>query len=270
MGRLRAILPLCLCLFPCLTQGQAEELHLSVIVVYNNVPHNEKLTTAWGMSCVIEGMDKTILLDTGGDGAILLSNMRQLGIDRNTIDVVFISHRHNDHIGGLWRFLAMSDGVSVYVPKSFPRDLKRRVRAEGASLVSVDDFAQVFSGVYSTGEMPAPQRGVGEQSLIIDTPRGLVVITGCAHPGVVDTVKRARGLLNKDVYMLLGGFHLASHTDQEVAEITRELRELGVRKVGPSHCTGERATELLREAWGDDFLDFGCGARIEVTTTQSR
>ncbi len=256
-------------LFFTFTEGETKGAKLSFSVVYNNVPYDTNLTTAWGMACHIEGMEKTILFDTGGDGSILLSNMKKVGINPKGVDIVFLSHIHGDHVGGLGRFLEINNDVGVYLPESFPKELQSKVREQGAEVFSIHDFVEICENVYSTGEMSGSRGGIEEQSLIIDTPKGLIVVTGCAHPGVVKIVRRSHELLKHRVYLVLGGFHLMAYSESEVEEIIKELKELGVEKVGPSHCTGGRPIELFREAWGEDFFDLGCGATIDVDMEES-
>ena len=89
-------------------------------IVYDNNPGRGDLTPAWGFACVVGGLGKTILFDTGGDGRILLANLRKLGLDPNQIDAVVISHIHGDHTGGLASFLRLRRGVPVYTPTGFP------------------------------------------------------------------------------------------------------------------------------------------------------
>ncbi|MDO9575399.1 MAG: MBL fold metallo-hydrolase, partial [bacterium] len=220
------------------------------------------LITAWGFSCLIDLKDKSILFDTGGDGSILLDNMKKLKINPKKIDIIVLSHIHSDHTGGLWSFLEQNKDIVVYLPASFPEDLKNRIKKTGAKFISVQKHTKIYGNVYSTGELG--RIGLKEQSLIIDTPKGLIVVTGCAHPGIVNIVKKAKELLNKNIYLVLGGFHLMSYSEKEVKEIIKDLEELGVLKIAPSHCTGGRPIELFREAWGENFLDLGCGAVFEM------
>ena len=93
---------------------------LKLTIVYDNNPYREGLETRWGFSCLVEGLERTILFDVGGEGAVLLRNMAKLEIDPNTIDVVILSHIHYDHIGGLSEFLEQNPDVVVYMPSSFP------------------------------------------------------------------------------------------------------------------------------------------------------
>ena len=170
--------------------------NLSITVSYDNNPYKERLTTAWGFSCVIRGTEKTILFDTGGDGSILLTNMEKLGIDPKEIDLVVLSHIHGDHVGGLSRFLEKNPEVVVYLPKSFPKGFKDGVKEYGAKIVEVQGPLKICEEVYSTGELGT---WIKEQSLIIYTEKGLIVITGCAHPGIVKIVDKAKDLVKDDV-----------------------------------------------------------------------
>ena len=245
----------------CSAPGSAEPSTLKLTVVFNNVSYNQRLETAWGFACVIEGLQKNVLFDTGGNGRILLSNMKILDIDPAIIDLVVLSHFHGDHTNGLESFLRVNPGVTVYMPESFPDSFQASVGTLGADVIPVGGPLKIFDIVHTTGEMGS---SIIEQSLILDTSKGLVVITGCAHPGIVDIVKKAGQLLDKEIYLVIGGFHLNQMTAEQVREIIREFKELGVKKVGPTHCTGDQAIALFRQAWGDDYVESGCGAVIEL------
>ena len=103
-----------------------------------------------------------------------------------------------------------------------------------------------------------------EQFLVLDTTEGLVVVTGCAHPGIVEIVKKARLIFFKDVYLVLGGFHLLDLSDSKIQEKIQQLKDLGVRRVGASHCTGDKAIELFKQEFGDNFVKIGVG-RIGIS-----
>jgi 7,8-dihydropterin-6-yl-methyl-4-(beta-D-ribofuranosyl)aminobenzene 5'-phosphate synthase len=105
---------------------------------------------------------------------------------------------------------------------------------------------------------------IPEQALVLEAAPGNVVITGCAHPGIVEIVRRARELHGPEVHMVLGGFHLGWTSESEIRTIIAELRDLGVDKVGPSHCTGDLAIRLFREEYGDDFVELGTGRVVVV------
>jgi 7,8-dihydropterin-6-yl-methyl-4-(beta-D-ribofuranosyl)aminobenzene 5'-phosphate synthase len=234
---------------------------LRISIVFNNVPSASGLQTAWGFAAVVEGLEKTLLFDTGGDGALLLANMKEMGIDPEMIDGVFLSHAHGDHAGGLDRFLRRNPSVTVFMPASFPRRFQRAAAEAGGYVVTISAATKLFEGTYSTGPMG---RATEEQALVLDTPKGLVIMTGCAHPGIVDVAREAKRQRGKEVRLLMGGFHLLRHSKSRIRATIDALEALGVVQVAPSHCTGDRATAMFRKAWGKDFLDGGCGAVIEL------
>ena len=240
---------------------QAEASLIRLSVIFNNVSFDTCLKTSWGFSCLIEGTKDTILFDTGDQGDILLYNMKRMNIDPMGIDIVFLSHAHADHTGGLEALLKKNNRVTVYLPESFPISFKQTVKTYGASVKAVDGPIQILDHVYSSGKMGDP---IKEQALILKTPDGVAVITGCAHPGIANVVGKAKDLFNDDFCLVMGGFHLRGMTDPQIREIIRKLKQLGVDKIAPSHCTGEKAIDLFRKSWRDNFLEGGAGAIIEL------
>lgn len=234
---------------------------LRITVVYNNITHTPGLTTAWGFAAVIEDGADVVLFDTGGDGPTLLANMERLGIAPDSIGAVVLSHIHADHTGGLEAFLARRPDVTIYMPQSFPAAFRRSVEQRGARVEVVRERRHLFGNLYSTGELGD---GMIEQALIVDAASGLVVITGCAHPGIFKIARAACMYLGKDIYLLMGGFHLLGLPPEQLRGTVAALRQLGVRKVAPSHCTGDTAIALFRDKWEKDFIEGGCGAVIDV------
>lgn len=231
-----------------------------ITVIFNNIPQADELQTGWGFACLVEGFEQTILFDTGSDGRVLLANMNHLGIDPQAIDAVVLSHSHSDHIGGLDAFLKQNPAVTVFLPRSFPQTVRRHLTDMRIRTVLVSEPMRLFEGVHSSGEMGD---GIKEQALILDTAKGLVIITGCAHPGVAHIVAAARHYLNKDIFLLMGGFHLAGLSHHQLTDCLQTLRSLGVKKVAPSHCTGAAAIASFAAIWGNNFIPGGCGAVIQ-------
>lgn len=100
---------------------------------------------------------------------------------------------------------------------------------------------------------------IKEQTLILDTSRGLVIIAGCAHPGIVGILEKARLMTGRPIEAVLGGFHLLQKGDEEIGRIIARFKELGVARVGVSHCTGDKAIAMFRDAYKDRFIELGAG-----------
>jgi 7,8-dihydropterin-6-yl-methyl-4-(beta-D-ribofuranosyl)aminobenzene 5'-phosphate synthase len=231
---------------------------VTLTIVYDNLPLDTRLKTAWGFACLVEIGETTVLFDTGGDGPTLMGNLAALGFDPRRIDAVVLSHIHTDHIGGLDALLAVNDLATVFVPRSFPDEFKARV-SKRAPVIQVREPMTITENIHTTGEVDG---AIIEQALIVQTNKGLVVITGCAHPGIVEIVRRAK--VYGDVYLVMGGFHLGDKKAAEVETVIAELKRLGVRQVAPSHCTGEAAIRQFSAAFGADFIQAGAGLRIAI------
>jgi 7,8-dihydropterin-6-yl-methyl-4-(beta-D-ribofuranosyl)aminobenzene 5'-phosphate synthase len=236
------------------------QMPLTITIVYDNNAYDSRLRTAWGFAALVEYRGQILLFDTGGDAPTLLSNMAALGIEPASIGAVVLSHIHGDHTGGLTGLLAAGAHPTVYVPPSFPSDFKQQVGGI-APVVEVTPGQQIGDGIYTTGEMEGPP---AEQALVLQTPSGLAVVTGCAHPGVVQMVEKAGELLDGEIYLVLGGFHLGSKSEPEIAAIIADFRRLGVQKVAPCHCTGDRARAAFAQEYGDDYVAAGAGRVITV------
>ncbi len=239
---------------------------VQITVVCDNYEQVAGLETSWGFACVIDTPQKSILFDTSGDGAILLSNLEKLDIAPQDIDVVVISHDHWDHTGGLSDFLARNSQLPVYVVTAFSRGTKRLIEAAGGQLVEVSQPREIAPGVFSTGQVPgAPS----EQALVVQTDEGLVVVTGCAHPGVVNMVRAAMKVCEGRVHLVMGGFHMAQSSARQIHAVIDQLQELGVQKAAPCHCSGDQTRQLFAEELGEDFIGVGVGAGLKFSCSHN-
>jgi len=175
---------------------------MKITIVYDNNAR-EGLKSGWGFSCFIED-DKKILFDTGDDSEKLLFNMEKLDIKLEDIDVIVLSHEHWDHAGGLNGLLEIIPKVRVIKPNEF------------------SEVKKITEEIYSTGKLD----GIAEeQSLIVKTEKGNIVITGCAHPGLKKIIEKASSL--GKIYGIIGGFHGFKEFDF--------LK--GIKLIAPCHCT---------------------------------
>ncbi len=237
---------------------------IRITTLYDNFVYDRGLQSDWGFSALIETEERMLLFDTGADGAILLSNMAALGIDPTQIDAVIFSHLHSDHTGGAKALYAA--GVrpeAIYVLPSFPAAFKRRT-SQIAQVIEIAPGLQLAPGVVSTGELltsPIP-----EHALVIDTPNGALLLTGCAHPGIVPLTREATALSALPVRLVMGGFHLLNTPPDSIAAIINDLRDLGVTHVAPTHCTGGYAISQFMNTFGNDCIRLGVGRVLEFAT----
>lgn len=224
----------------------------------------ERFIRRWGVSFLI---DEDVLFDTFGDPGVLLSNMRKFNIDDAKIKHIVLSHDDWDHIAGLWYLIDKRKDITVYICPGFKQEIKDRIASFGVRIVEVEPFTMIKEDVFSSGQIQGfcVGRSIFEQALVVKFLKNLTIVTGCSHPGIVniiDVVKKH--FLKERVSFLLGGFHLKDNTDETNMRIIKDLRELGVRKIAPMHCTGKRATEAMRGAFGYGFERVKEGDTIEL------
>lgn len=213
---------------------------MRITVLYDNTVYRQDLTADWGFSCLVEippqGGTK-ILFDTGTKGSVLLSNMDKLNIDPRSIDEVFISHAHFDHVGGLSAFLNVKSDVTIYVPRSISG-------VHGVNrVVSVSEPLKIYEDVFSTGELDSI-----EQSMAVKTDKGAVLIVGCSHPKMAHILEAASQF--GKVYAIVGGLHGFSDFDL--------FRDLDL--IYPAHCTQHKAK--IRSLFPEKYIDGGVGKII--------
>lgn len=213
----------------------------------------------WGFSCLIDLGHRKILFDTGANQEAFFSNLQKLNIQWNEITDVVFSHKHADHVAGFLEVLGkLKEGTRLFLPKGFPcKGLPPHVQTE-----IVADFAEIGPQVYSL----VLKGGffLYEQALIVQTEKGLVVITGCAHPGIVNLLEAAKDRLGKPIYLVLGGFHLFRKSRQSVTKIIDKLKSMEVDRVAPCHCSGDAAIAQFQEAYRDHFCKIGTGTVLTL------
>lgn len=213
---------------------------MKITIIYDNTVYKKGLRADWGFACLVE-VENTpkILFDTGADGSILLSNMKKLNIDPNSVDVIFISHAHFDHTGGLSAFLNVNSDVKLYAPASF-RGVRR-----AKEVISVSDFMQIHENVFSTGELDNI-----EQSMAVKTDKGIVLIVGCSHPNMAHILDAASQF--GEVYAIVGGLH--GFTQYELFK--------DFQLICPTHCTQHKAE--IKSLYEKATIEGGAGRVIKL------
>ena len=235
---------------------------IKITVVYDNWSYAPGMFTDWGFACLVQGLQQNLLFDSGRIASTFMSNLYKLGIDHQRIDTALISHEHHDHIGGLPKLAQTRPGMKVYLHASFSSGYKKLLRGRKAEVVEMGPPGIICSHAASTGEMHS--RIKNEHSLVVRTDKGAIVITGCAHPGILDIVQRARSLAGQDILLVMGGFHLLHDSASSIRKIIDGFQQAGVRYVAPSHCSGEEARNLFAEAYGHRYIRSGAGRVIDA------
>jgi len=212
---------------------------MKLTILYDNESRNDDLKSDWGFSCLIECCGINLLFDTGKNGALLLENMKILGIDPASIHEVFISHVHFDHIGGLSSFLNENGSTKVYAPSAL------RGIGPAREVVYVDRPMQLNQYFYTTGLLNSV-----EQSLAIQTEKGVVVVVGCSHPGVESILSSV--MPYGKLYALIGGLH--GFKEFESIEM--------LKLICPTHCT-QHISEI-KSLYPEKYVQGGVGEVIEI------
>ncbi len=199
----------------------------------------------------------------------MINNMRRLAIEPYSVDVVVLSHIHKYHPDELGDFLKENSNVTVYLSVSLPKEFKDYTRDFGAKVIDVEESCQICENVYSSGQLGEV---IKEHSLIVRTDKGLVIVTGCAHPGITNVVSTAKELMQDDILLVMGGFHdenrplpLEWATKDKLEEIISAFKQLGVQYVGPCHCSGKRVRDLFKRHYGRKYIDISTGKVIALT-----
>lgn len=234
---------------------------VTVKVVYDNYVKVDGLKSDWGYSIVIEGLEKEILFDAGTKPDIFKFNFNKMGIDAQKIDLIVFSHEHGDHTEGLPAFIQMKTNIPVLIPFSFSDQFKSKMVSSGLTPVLVKEPAKICENLYTSGEFAYE---IPEQALVLNTKDGLVVMTGCSHPGIVEMLKKIKSAFNKNIYMVFGGFHLLDKSEEEMNRIIAELKSIGITKCGATHCTGDEQIQMIKDAFGTNFVELGAGNSIII------
>jgi 7,8-dihydropterin-6-yl-methyl-4-(beta-D-ribofuranosyl)aminobenzene 5'-phosphate synthase len=259
---------------------------MRVTVVVENAVHAPGLLAEHGLAYWIEHQGRCVLLDSG-QGGTLINNAHKLGIPIERIEALILSHGHYDHTGGAAQVLQGKRPATVYAhPMAFDRKFIRKndggardigmpdasadaIRDSRNRLILTERPTTVFDGLMATGPVPRqtdfedtggaffldeactiPDPLDDDQSVFFDTAEGTVVLLGCAHSGVINTLRYVRHLTGgRPIRALIGGMHLIGASPERIQRTIDELRQMGVGRIAPAHCTGMPATVALWNAF---------------------
>ena len=283
----------------------AQNFQINVLIENTKNPTNPKLEAKHGLSiyitATIDNNKVTVLMDTGPSPQKLLHNINELNIDLDKVDAVVLSHGHYDHTGGLIAVLHQLNKEipvighpTVFEPKL---SMMPHLRLIGAPFKSCDvesvkgvpilvrNPVKIANGITSTGEVPritnfekvkgfwaihketfVDDKMLDDQSLVIDVDdKGLIILAGCAHSGIINTVKYAQKITgNNKVYAVFGGFHLIGSNENRIQATIDELKALSPAVVAPCHCTGRTAIKKFAEEFKDIFVTVHTGTVIKI------
>jgi 7,8-dihydropterin-6-yl-methyl-4-(beta-D-ribofuranosyl)aminobenzene 5'-phosphate synthase len=259
----------------------SNEIRITVLV--ENSVHQRDLQAEHGLSFHLQAGGHSMLFDTGQTG-LLLRNAEVLRIPLDRIEAVALSHGHYDHTGGLPavmrktgcrarlflhpaallpKFTGNADGTSR--PVGMNAAVVQAVRDAAADVVRTIKPTEVLDGIFVTGAIPRqnayedtggrffldeactqPDPLMDDQALFFDTPDGLVVVMGCGHAGVVNTLEYIRRITHsRPVHTVLGGMHLLTASPERIAKTVETFRRLDIKQIAPAHCTGMPAVAQL-------------------------
>jgi len=230
-----------------------------ITIVYDNYAYDPRVRVSSGFACLVKTATDTLLFDTGWHGPTLLYNLEQLGFAPEEVSSIVISHIDNDHIGGLFKFLERNWQTRVYVPRSFPGPFKDLITLHRAKVVEVAKRRQICPDVETTGEMGP---WIKEQSLMLRTDKGVILIVGDAHPGIVGIIRKVKRLTKDKVHLVVGGFGLGGTSPKELRSIVKSFAQLGVEGVAPCHSSGDRARKLFQAKYQENYIESGVGKTI--------
>jgi len=278
-------------------------MSVRITILCDNTAASIGLIGEHGFSALIEQDNKKVLFDTG-QGVGLVHNADLLGVDLTGITEVVLSHGHYDHTGGLKDLLLQTRGTRITAhPHIFQPKYARRngvmryigipfsqeaIEGWGGELRFSEEAVEIAPGIITTGAVPRlipfeggdqdllvkTEKGYVEDellddlSLVVETPHGAVVLLGCAHAGLINTLTHVKALTGKDSFhWVLGGTHLGFYGPERLDEVIGELRSFSIDNIGVSHCTGLFAGARLAQEMGQRFRFCTVGTVIEVGTT---
>lgn len=270
-------------------------MNTKLTVIVDNIG-TENIKGEWGLSILAEYGDKKILADVGASD-LFATNMKKLGFNVEDVDFATLSHAHFDHANGMIRFFEENTSADFYVRETtaencyfkkfifrkyigIPKNVMSRY---GNRIKIVSGDYKVCDGVFLIPHKTKGLEAIGkremmyrrtpngwipddyshEQSLVLDTDKGLVIINCCSHGGAVNIINEVKETFpGKKVYGLIGGFHLFNKSEEEIRRVSEAIKETGIEYVCTGHCTKDRAFGIMKTILGDSLEKLQVGKEM--------
>lgn len=237
--------------------------NFNIKILYDNTAL-EDFKSDWGFSCLISD---TILFDVGENYKILHYNSKKLIVDYSKIKIIILSHKHSDHIGSLKELMKHAKNVeTIYCTSDTKSRIKDFINKSKIKIVNASDFKELTKNIFTTGRMNGSYKGYNlfEQSLIIQNKNKIGIITGCSHPNIIEIIKKVKVEMQTDsIEFIIGGFHLFRKSDTEIEAIAKEIKNMNVKKIGPCHCSGDKAKIIFKKIFNIGYLDVRAGTVLD-------
>ena len=233
-------------------------------ILYDNTIAKRGFTAGWGFSCLI---NENLLFDTGEYPEILAHNMDLMGVKSKSISKIVISHDHYDHNGGLNWLLSEKPSIDVYIGTEFSSETILGIERNNGNICYAEDWTEIVKDIFLSEEFTFNYKGLkmSERGIVMKTVKGIVLLTGCSHPGILKIIRSVREHFKEEEFLFAaGGFHLKDTDEESIKEIVKQIKKAGVKQISATHCSGDVAIDIFKFYYGNNFISLGAGREINI------